>query len=199
MSKKKKKNKGGKRKQKSSSQGFLKNWMEAQKRRLPMIKFFLGLVLFMIVFFSISNTELFENFINLPIVIGYATVGSALLNIFGLGTVTEGTHIFGDLFNMNIAKGCDAIAPTVLFLAAVSVYPTNFSNKWKYLLVAPFAFALLNLIRIITLYLLGAYAPSFFDFAHYEFWQGAFILITVLAWFYWLISVVNKNKMNETA
>ena len=151
----------------------------------------------MVVFFTISGTDFFEDTINLPIVLGYAWGGNALLNLFGLDTMTNGTNIIGNLFKMNIAKGCDAVSPTILFMAAVAVYPTAFSNKWKYLLIAPFAFALLNLVRIVSLYLLGAFAPSFFDFAHYEFWQGAFIILTIIAWFYWLLSILNKDRINE--
>lgn len=196
MAKKKKTNKKKKRVQEASA---FQKWKNNQQERLPIIKFVLALALCMILFFIVSSTEVFENTINLPIVLGYAWGGNAILNLFGMGTIADGTHIIGDLFRMNIAKGCDAVSPTVLFMAAVAVYPTAFSNKWKYLLIAPFAFALLNLVRIVNLYLLGAYVPSFFDFAHYEFWQGVFIIITILAWFYWLLSVLNKNRTNEPA
>ena len=198
MSKKKKGKKPNSRKNRQEKKvGFFEKWFKNQQQNLPFIKFVLGMALIMILFFAVSSTELFEEYINLPIILGYAWGGNAILNIFGLETMTEGTHIMGNLFRMNIAKGCDAVSPTVLFMAAVAVYPTTFSNKWKYLLLAPFAFALLNLVRIVNLYLLGAYAPSFFDFAHYEFWQGVFIIITIIAWFYWLLSVLNKNRSNE--
>lgn len=193
MAKKKSKKKIKQKKQKQP--GFLKQWWESQKERKPILKFVLFLALIMAAFFAVSFTEFFENTINLPLVLIYAKVGNAILNLFGLQTeVVQGTQIVSPLFNMNIAKGCDAISPTALFMAAVAVYPTVFANKWKYLLIAPFAFALLNVVRIVSLYLLGAYAPDFFDFAHYEFWQGVFILLTIIAWFYWLLSVLNKKQ-----
>ena len=192
----KKKKKVSKKKQ-ANKAAPISNWLDSQKERLPILKFALTLALCMVVFFTISGTDFFEDTINLPIVLGYAWGGNALLNLFGLDTMTNGTNIIGNLFKMNIAKGCDAVSPTILFMAAVAVYPTAFSNKWKYLLIAPFAFALLNLVRIVSLYLLGAFAPSFFDFAHYEFWQGAFIILTIIAWFYWLLSILNKDRINE--
>jgi len=152
----------------------------------------------MIAFFSISSTSFFENYINLPIVKVYAQLGSGILNLFGLDTLVDGTFVKNQLFLMNIGKGCDAVSPTILFMAAILIYPTHFSNKWKWVLIAPLAFGLLNLIRIITLFLIGSYAPSFFDFAHIEFWQGVFILITIIAWFYWLLSVINKKNAHES-
>lgn len=201
MSKKKKGKKPNNRKNRQEKKvGFFGKWLKNQQQRLPFIKFVLGMTLIMILFFTVSSTEFFENTLNLPLVMGYASIGSMLLNLFGLGTeVVEGTKIVSSAFSMNVAKGCDAVSPTVLFLAAIAVYPTQFSNKWKWLLLAPFGLALLNVVRIVTLYLLGVYAPSFFDFAHYEFWQGVFIVITIAAWFYWLLSVLNKKQTNELA
>jgi len=187
-------------KEKKSNQKKKKSRSKSQKSRLPLIKFVLGMVVVMILFFAVSSTEFFENVINLPLVMGYAAVGSFILNIFGLGTeVFEGTRVVSSAFNMNVAKGCDAVSPTILFMAAIAVYPTAFSNKWKWLLLAPFGLGLLNVVRIVSLYLLGVYAPSLFDFAHYEFWQGAFILFTIAAWFYWLLSILNKKQVNEIA
>jgi len=197
MAQKKKKRKDSKKKPQEAKSGFLSSWFDKQKKQKPVLKFAVMLALTMGVFFSISFTEFFENNINLPIVKGYAVAGKFLVNLLGLDTIVEGTHINGELFSMNIGKGCDAVSPTVLFMVAIGVYPTVFANKWKWLIAAPFAFALLNLIRIVSLYLLGAYVPNLFDFAHIEFWQGVFISITVLAWFSWLFSVKNKNKSNE--
>jgi len=128
----------------------------------------------------------------------YANLGNTILKLFGFDTtVTESTHIKSALFDMNIGKGCDAVFPTFLFMAAIMIYPTDFSNKWKWLLIGPFAFALLNLVRLISLYILGAYAPNFFEFAHTEFWQAGFIGISILAWFYWLLTILNKKTLDE--
>lgn len=193
MSKKKKSKRGIKKKTQKTDSNFLKKWWDSQQKRKKIIKFVLALTGIMTIYFSFSFTDFFENNINFPILKGYAHVGNSLLHLFGLETFVEGTYIRNSIFSMNIGKGCDAVSPTILFMTAILIYPTAFSNKWKWLLIAPFAFALLNLVRIISLFLIGSYVPSIFDFAHIEFWQGVFILITILAWFYWLISVINKG------
>lgn len=169
-------------------------WKAVQEQRKPILIFGFGLAAVMILYFALSYTLFFDNYINHPILKGYAHAGNAILDLIGLATQVDGTYIKGVSFSMNIGRGCDAVSPTILFIGAVLVYPTAFSNKWKVLLIAPFAFALLNLIRILSLFLLGVYAPSLFDFAHIEFWQGVFILITMMAWFYWLLQVLKKTK-----
>jgi len=189
------KSKKGKRRQtKKADSNFLKKWWDGQQKRKHILKFGLALIVIMAIYFSFSYSVFFEHYINFPIISSYAHVGNILFNLFGLETIVEETYIKNSLFTMNIGKGCDAVSPTILFMAAILIYPTDFSNKWKWLLISPFAFALLNLIRIISLFLIGSYVPSIFDFAHTEFWQGVFILITILAWFYWLISILNKGK-----
>jgi len=195
---KRKKEMGDRGKKNEIKTPFYKDWISGQQKRMPIIKFVLGMTVGMILFFAISSTSFFEEKLNLPLVIGYAWLSNMVLNLFGLPTnVAEGTQIVSAAFNINVAKGCDAVSPIILFLTAIAVYPTAFSNKWKWMLLAPLGLGLLNVVRIVSLYLLGVYMPSLFDFAHYEFWQGAFILVTIVTWFYWLLSVLNKNTVEH--
>lgn len=146
----------------------------------------------MAVYFWIYNQPFFD-VVNLPVVKGYAWIGSVLLNIFAQGTISDGSYIASDLFSMDISKGCDAITPTLLFMSAVIAFPIAFRLKIPALLIAPPALALLNIIRIISLFLIGSYLPSMFEFAHIELWQVIFILICFIGWVYWLLWA-NKKK-----
>jgi len=197
MAKRKDKKNSKSNKKKSTSKKSISkssNWLTSQKERKPILLFGLGLAALMIFYFWMSYTSFFEDYINLPIVKGYAHISSFLLNILGQGTTVDNTFVTNPFFRMNIGRGCDAVSPTILFMGAVALFPAAFAHKWKTLAIAPFAFALLNIVRIVSLFLLGVYVPSLFDFAHIEFWQGVFILITILAWFYWLLQVLRKTK-----
>ena len=162
------------------------------KNRMPIIYFVLKLGAVMVAYFWIYNQTFFDA-VNLPVVKAYAWIGSKLLNIFGQATTFTDTFIANDLFSMDISKGCDAITPTVLFMAAVLAFPMPFKWKIPALLIAPPALALLNVIRILSLFLIGAYAPSMFEFAHIELWQVLFIVVCFIGWVYWLIWA-NKKK-----
>lgn len=146
----------------------------------------------MVVYFWIYNQSFFD-VVNLPIVKGYAWIGSKILNIFGQDSVNEGSYIANRLFSMDISKGCDALTPTLLFLAAVLAFPIAFRYKIPALLIAPPALAMLNILRIISLFLIGAYWPTMFEFAHIELWQVVFIVFCFIGWVYWLIWA-NKKK-----
>ncbi|GAG21353.1 unnamed protein product [marine sediment metagenome] len=43
----------------------------------------------------------------------------------------------------------------------------------------------LNLVRIVTLYLTGLYYRSLFDMMHLDVWQAAFIVLAILFWAGW--------------
>ncbi|MCO6477230.1 MAG: archaeosortase/exosortase family protein [Phaeodactylibacter sp.] len=161
--------------------------------RSPILLFCLGLALIMAVYFWFYHQDFFNTYIYLPVVHFYADWGSRLLALLGQGATNTGPLISNSEFSINIGKGCDALTPTVLFLAAVLIFPIGFRAKWPALLLAPLGIALLNFLRIISLFLIGIYAPSFFELAHIEIWQAVFIAACFLAWVYWLSRATKKT------
>lgn len=155
------------------------------QQRLPILKFIGGFIAFTIVFYLLTDADWFDTF-RAPLVSAYTAISSILLNIFGLGTNANGAILSSARFSVNVQEGCDAVVPTILFITAVLVFPTTWRHKlWGLGTGVPALFGL-NLIRIISLFLTGLYAPDFFDFMHVEFWQALFIILTVLLFIQWL-------------
>lgn len=153
--------------------------------RKPVILFaasFLGICL---LFYLLTNMSWFETF-RKPILSGYSSISSLLLNIFGFGVTANGEMMTSPDFSVSIEEGCDAIAPAILYAVSVAIFPIAMRTKWKGLLYGLIAIALLNIIRIMTLFITGVYAPSLFEFMHVEFWQVIFIVFTVGIWIYWM-------------
>jgi exosortase/archaeosortase family protein len=165
-------------------------------RKKSIVLFCIAITVIMAVYFWIYNQPFFDA-VNLPIVKGYAWIGHKVLNLFGQATSFDQTVILNKIFSIDISKGCDAVTPTILFLAAVLTFPIGFKLKWPALLIAPLALAALNTIRIVSLFLIGVYAPSFFEFAHIELWQALFIVFCFVGWVYWLVWA-NKQRMNHS-
>lgn len=102
--------------------------------------------------------------------------------------------LFNETFSISIKAGCDAIQPIALYCAAVLTLPARFSQKIRGILIGvPFLIGI-NLIRIMSLFLIGIYAPSLFDFMHFEAWQIAFILIALSTLIYWIYWVSKQRK-----
>lgn len=155
------------------------------KDRQPVIKFvvfFFGLA---VLFYLLTNGTWFDKFRE-PFLVLFTTVSSAILNLFGYETTAQGSQLSSSSFGVNIREGCDALAPAILFTVAVLAFPGAWKKKITGIVVGLATIFVLNLIRIISLYLAGVYVPDWFDFLHVEFWQVVFIALTVLVWLIWL-------------
>ena len=116
-----------------------------------------------------------------------AVVSTAVLNLFGEGAKSATTNITSPRYAINIAHGCDAIEPIALFVAAVLAFPTRFSPKIPGLLVGTVILALLNLVRIVSLFYTGIYWPTAFETMHVDVWQPAFIVLSLFFWVMWAL------------
>lgn len=170
---------------KQSSSTKTRKFSAELKDRLPILKFIAAFILFTIMFYLMTTADWFES-IRQPLIRVYTYMSSIVLNIFGMNTSSDGSVLSSARFSVNVKEGCDAVAPTLLFVTAVLVFPVAWRHKFKGLLYGIPALTVLNLIRIISLFLIGIYAPALFDFMHVEFWQAVFILLTVLLFIYWL-------------
>ena len=78
---------------------------------------------------------------------------------------------------------------------ALLAFPAGWKNKIIGLFAGIFLLFILNLIRIITLFLAGIYYPKAFDLLHVEVWQVLFILAAVGLWIFF-IQKATKAKMH---
>jgi len=113
-------------------------------------------------------------------------LSAGILNIFGADVTSRAEIISSDDFSVSIEEGCDAIAPAILYAISVAIFPIATRTKWRGLFLGLLAIAVLNIIRIVSLYFTGVHAPSLFEFMHVDFWQAIFIVFTAGIWIYWM-------------
>jgi exosortase/archaeosortase family protein len=92
--------------------------------------------------------------------------------------------IFSPAFSISIARGCDAIEAMALFASALLAFPARWRPKLIGLLGGIVALFLLNIIRIVTLFLTGVYFPKAFEIMHLDVWQALFLLFAVGLWIF---------------
>ncbi len=153
--------------------------------RKPVLKFAGSFLLACLIFYLLTNMSWFSAF-RTPLLNMYSGISAAILNIFGFGVSASGPILSSADFSVSIEEGCDAIAPSILYAISVAIFPMSWNVRWKGLVFGLLAITVLNLIRIITLYLTGIYVPSLFEFMHVDFWQAIFIVFTVGIWIYWM-------------
>ncbi len=205
-SKKKKRSKSAnaKRSRKSSSPNtsFIQSVKNFWNQKSPVLKFLLGFAGCMVLFYFIYYSDFFVENIGNPLIQAQARAGSFLLNLIGHKTTTLNELIQGGSFSISVKKGCDGLEPLAILLSGILVFPIKFSLKLPGILWGTLALGLLNLVRIVGLYLVGLYFPGdFFDVLHE---QGGFIIFTALSIFIWMFwanraMVKNHDLIQKTA
>ena len=114
-----------------------------------------------------------------------ARVSSLTLSLIGQGTTLDGTRIYNDTFAVNIRNGCNGVETMLIFCSAVLAFPASWKSKGWGLLLGLVAIQFVNLIRVVALFLTGAYLPKLFDASHTVIWQTVVILAGVLLWIFW--------------
>lgn len=88
-------------------------------------------------------------------------------------------------FAMEVRDGCNGINVVVLLWSAILAYPA--SLKWRLVGVTAglAAIQLLNLFRLISLFYLGQYNHSVFEFAHEYLWELLIIIDGIVVFNLW--------------
>jgi exosortase H (IPTLxxWG-CTERM-specific) len=120
-----------------------------------------------------------------PFTAGIAKTSGATLNLLGQNVTMRGTEIRSAKFGVNIKNGCNGVEAMLIFLAAVLAFPARWKSKLAGLGIGFLAIQLVNLVRVVALFLTGIYFPKVFDASHTVVWQTIVILFAVLLWIFW--------------
>lgn len=149
----------------------------------------LGFLILFVVILGVSFTLISWNPVNdrviEPFTGAIARAGGATLNLLGQQTTMNGTVIRSDRFAVNIRNGCNGVEAMLIYFAAVLAFPASWKSRWLGVGLGFVAIQLVNLVRVVALFLTGVYLPQLFDSSHTVIWQTLVILSGVLLWILW--------------
>jgi exosortase H (IPTLxxWG-CTERM-specific) len=114
-----------------------------------------------------------------------AKASGVVLGAIGQPVQREGTVLRNARFAVNIRNGCNGVEAMLIFLAAVLAFPASWKSRLAGLGIGILAIQLVNLIRVVALFLTGVYFPRIFDTSHTVVWQTIVILFGVMLWIFW--------------
>ena len=159
-----------------------------RKQVLFLVKFFAILVgAYLLIAWNPVN----DNVI-VPFTEGIANVSGAALKLIGQPVTVTGSMIASNRFAVNINNGCNGVEAMLILLASIVAFPASNRQRAAGLALGALAVQLLNLVRIMTLYLLGAYQPRLFDVAHTAVWQIVIIAAAILFFLQWSSKVAPR-------
>lgn len=122
-----------------------------------------------------------------------AQIAASLLGLLGHQCTAAGTSIVSPGFSIRLAFGCDAVEPSGLYAAAVFAFPAPWRRRALGVFVGVLALLLLNLIRVVGLFLIGVHAGGLFDVFHTQVWQVLFIGACISIWVGWARWSLNRH------
>jgi exosortase H (IPTLxxWG-CTERM-specific) len=114
-----------------------------------------------------------------------AKASGVTLNLLGQDVTMAKTRISTKKFAVNVKNGCNGVETMIIFLSAVLAFPAPWRAKTWGLVLGILLIQLVNLIRVVALFLTGVYLPSLFNTSHTVIWQTIVILFGVLLWIFW--------------
>lgn len=125
-----------------------------------------------------------------------ASVSGTILNTIGQEVVVQDKSIrkVGGV-SIQVERGCDAVAPSALFVSAVLASPVGLVSRISAALIGSMALMLLNLVRVCSLFLVRVYYPKAFEVMHLDVWQALFIFMALLFWALWASGASKKHRL----
>ena len=132
---------------------------------------------------------------------GLVTVSAVLIRFFGGNAVALGDLLQNPTshFAIQMAYGCNGAHVTILLWAAVLAFPASWLQKIKGLAAGTVAIHAVNLLRFISLFYLGQYRMSWFDFAHLYLWESLMMLDTLVIFWTWAYMVRKSGSMADAS
>jgi exosortase/archaeosortase family protein len=124
-----------------------------------------------------------------------ARIVNSLLRLLSQDTHVRGLTVLSPDYAISIRRGCDGLEPAWIFCSAVLAFPARARRKAAIIPVGVAVILLANLVRVLSLYFIGARMPAFFPVAHLELWPAAFMVLVIAIWLRWAISTGRSTEL----
>jgi exosortase H (IPTLxxWG-CTERM-specific) len=151
----------------------------------PQLLFLLKFFAVLIVAYLLIAWNPVNDRVIVPFTESIARGSGVLLNLMGQQVSVHGTSVASSRFGVNINNGCNGVEAMLILLASIVAFPASMKARAVGLLLGAIVVQLLNFIRILSLYLLGAYHPKLFDLFHTAVWQIVIILAAIGFFLLW--------------
>lgn len=153
-----------------------------------MLRFFILFVVLVVVLFSLEMLQWSQQHVILPFTAVLADISAWLMKLYDSDVVSEGKIIrsLSTGFAVSIEPGCNGVEAVIILFAALFAFPAPLKHKLVGLAIGFVAIQSLNLVRIISLFYLGQWNMTWFEWFHLYLWQALIILDALVVWLLWL-------------
>jgi exosortase H (IPTLxxWG-CTERM-specific) len=167
------------------------NLDEKTARRSP-ARFLLTFAGLLFVFYFLIAIHPVNDRVVVPFTAAVAKASGVVLNAMGERVRVSGTTISAATFSVNIENGCNGLETALLLAAAVLAFPATWPQRAVGFFGGFAAIQVLNLVRVASLFWIGAHRPRWFGSAHAVVWQSIVVLAGVALFVFWASFVARR-------
>lgn len=108
------------------------------------------------------------------------------LNLLGENASVHGLVLASSRFSVAIYNGCNGLEAILIFTAGVLAFPAPWPRKLAGVALGLLAIQVINVVRIVSLFYIGAFFPAAFSASHVYVWQSLVIVLAVVLWVVWV-------------
>lgn len=153
-----------------------------------MFRFMLIFTTVLIVLFGLEMLNPVQQSVIIPFTHSLATISSAIMMPFDPDVLAYGKIIQDRQsgFAVSIESGCNGVEAIIMLAAAVIAFPAPWKSKVIAIISGFFAIQILNIGRIITLFYLGQWDSTIFEWSHLYIWPVMIMVDVLIVFLVWL-------------
>ncbi|HNR91408.1 MAG TPA: exosortase H [Dokdonella sp.] len=165
-----------------------------------MLRFLLIFLVLLLVMFVAELTPPVEHYVIEPFTAMLADACAWIIHWFDPSTRSSGKFIEGGdgTFLVSIERGCNGIEAVIILFAAILAFPAPWKHKIAGLGAGLVAVQLLNIVRIVSLFFLGLWHRTWFEWFHLYLWQALIVLDALIVFLVWLRMVPRLGSVQST-
>ncbi len=153
-----------------------------------MLRFSILFVVLLLTLFTVEVLQPVQEHVILPFTSVLASISVFIIELFDTGVESYG-KVIRDLesgFAVSIEPGCNGVEALIILFAAIFAFPASLKHKLIGFAIGFVAIQSLNLVRIISLFYMGQWNMTWFNWFHLYLWQALIILDALVVWLIWL-------------
>jgi exosortase H (IPTLxxWG-CTERM-specific) len=164
-----------------------------------MLRFSILFIVLLLGLFTVEVLQPVQANVILPFTAGIAKVSVFLIELFDSGVISFG-KVIQDVesgFAVSIEPGCNGVEALIILFAAIFAFPAPLKSKLVGFAIGFVAIQALNLVRIISLFYLGQWNMTWFEWFHLYLWQALIILDALVVWLIWLRTLPPRSSDDD--
>ena len=149
---------------------------------------FFTLILYLALLFGIEMLNPVQVAVVHPWTNLLAHMSAAVMTLFDADVISHGRVLQSKAtgFGVSIEAGCNGVEAAIILIAGMIAFPSSWKHKLAGIAIGIAAVQVVNLLRIISLYYLGKWNMTVFEFAHLYLWQALIMLDVLVVWMLWI-------------